>query len=300
MKITKEIDCTFIKLMKVERALFHLYKKLADTDNKKRYLEYLSTTLEVENKILNSTDFTWENSKQLFNRYLCLLSEQEWSKEEVHSLAERLNNFLEAKLFSKPFKSITYNKEAAKEENNLIISNTASRDYIVNLLFLLGNEIQKEEDITTKKVLEPPFYQLCFENKAFEQALTKPLAKPAINGRKRCIDFGHEKEIVDEVYQELSYRIISLVLDHLFQYPDAALKESNYKRASQKVSLLNLKGAAYLLTEKELANIYQENYNAITKETPLLQQYYRLTTNNILSTLKSSYEEVKNYQKAKK
>lgn len=300
MEITKKVDCTFMQLMKVEKSLLHLYERLMDTDDRKEYLEYLSITLEVEDKILNSIDFTRENSRQLFRRYLYLLSEKGWNEEEVLPLSERLNNYLEAKLFSKPFKSIISSKEKAEDENSLIISNTACRDYIVNLLFLLGNEIQKEEDITTKKVLEPPFYQLCFENKAFEKALTKPLTAPAINGRKRCIHFGHEKETVDGVYRELSNRIINSSLDQLFQYPDAILKESNYEKAVQRISLISLKGAAYLLNEEELAETYEKHYNIITKEAPLLQQYFGLTTNNILSTLESSYEEVKSYQKRKK
>lgn len=300
MKLTKEIDCTFMRLMEVERSLFHLYKRLGDVDNKEQYLEYLAITVEVEDKILNSMDLTCENSNQLLKRYRYLVLEKGYSEDEIFSLTERFRNYLQEKLFSKPFKSVRYDKEMENNDNIVVVTNIARRDYVVNLLFLLGDAIQKEENLATKKVLEPPFHKLCFENKAFEQALTNPIKTPAINGRKRCIDFGHEEDIITMVYQKLYYCITNTLLDQLFQYPDALLKENSYARDVQKVSLINLKGASYLLNEKELQEEYQKYYHIITEESPLLQQFYGLTTNNLLSTLKSSYEEVKAYQKVNK
>lgn len=289
MTITKEVDYNLRQLSKVEKSLYHLYQKLESTDNKNLYLKYLNVTLEVEDKILNSIPFTQENSKQLFREFLEFISE-----EETGCIEERINNYLERRFFSKPFKSEDENV------NNLLISNSARCDYIVNLLFLLGEEIQKCENAPTKKIFETPFYKLCFENKIYERVLTKPFMKPAFHSRKRCMDFGHEKQNVDTIYQDLSYRFISLSLDQLFQYPDIILEGNSEVKTAQKVSLLHLKSATYLLPSEEIYDTYQTQYNIITNESPYLQEYFGLTTQNILSTLKSSYEDMKTYEKKKK
>ncbi len=288
----KDVDYNLIQLISVEKSLYHLYNKLENATNKNQYLEYLKVTLEVEDKILNSIPFTLENSKQLYKRFFSLIYEKE-GEEEINCILERINNYLERKFFSKPFKSIY------EDENTLVISNSARCDYLVNLLFLLSNEIKKEENILIKKALETPFYHLCYANKAFEKVLVSPLSMPALNSRKRCINFGHEKSLVDKEYKELAFSIMNIILDELFQYPDIILNENSEGKAFQKVNLINLKSGLYLLHSEEIYDTYQAQYNIITKESPYLQEYFLTTTQNILSTLKRSYEEVNAYEKRK-
>ena len=271
MTITREIDDNLKQLSKVEKSLYHLYQKLESTDNKNPYLEYLKVAVEVEDKILNSIPFTQENS----------------------GIEERINNYLERKFFSKPFKS------EYEDVNNLLISNSARCDYIVNSLFLLGEEIQKCENVATRKIFETPFYELCFENKIYEHALIKPFKGPAFHNQKRCMAFGHEKKKVDNIYQELSHRLISLSQEHLFQYPDIILEGNSEAKTAQRVSLISLKSAAYLLPSEEIYATYQTQYHILTNESPYLQEYFPTTTQNLLTTLKCSYEEMKIYEKKK-
>lgn len=288
MTITREIDDNLKQLSKVEKSLYHLYQKLESTDNKNPYLEYLKVAVEVEDKILNSIPFTQENSKQLSRELLEFIGE-----EETSGIEERINNYLERKFFSKPFKS------EYEDVNNLLISNSARCDYIVNSLFLLGEEIQKCENVATRKIFETPFYELCFENKIYEHALINPFKEPAFHNQKRCMAFGHEKKKVDNIYQELSHRLISLSLEHLFQYPDIILEGNSEAKTAQRVSLISLKSAAYLLPSEEIYATYQTQYHILTNESPYLQEYFPTTTQNLLTTLKCSYEEMKIYEKKK-
>lgn len=293
MIITKDLDSNLIRLINVEKSLYHLYRKMEDTNNKDQYLEYLKVTTEVEDRILNDIHFTKENSIQLFKRFSYLITEK-GTEEEISCILDRINNYLERRFFSIPFTSIN------NDENKLIISNSARCDYICNQLFLLGNEIEKEENLSIKKVLKVPFYQLCYRNKTFEHALVNPLSMSALNSRKRCINFGHEKRLVDKGYKEHAFDIMDIILDNLLQYPDVILNNYNDTKIFQKVNLIQLKGAAYLLHSSELFDTYQAQYHVLTEESSVFQKFYRLTAKNILSTLKGSYEEVKAYEKRKK
>lgn len=301
--MNKEKEYSFIRLIKIERALFHLYTKLADanadTANKEKCLEYIMMTLEVEDSLFHQLDFTKKKNRHLLRSYLYSFLEEDWDKKEIQCIAERFQNYFEAKRYINPFKSMEKNEGSAMDENILIISNMAHRDYVINLLFLLNKEIKNSENQILQRVLEPSFHKLCFENKIYEQALISPLPQPVFNERKLCIDFGHKKEIVDDIYQELSYRIINTSITHLLQYPDKLLNESDYERAKQKVDFIHLKGASYLLNEEELYELYQSHHTTISNNIPNVQQFYQMTTSNILSTFKSSYEEIKGYQKKK-
>lgn len=217
----------------------------------KETLENIKIITEYENELYNRLNLGTFPSEQLEKRFLYLLrnSEQIDTIDQNYIYARFLNSIDELTI-GNPFLSINENISENIVENMRIIERQINKDYAITFLFLLSQELNKTEDTMAKYALLE-----IYKEKSLEKYLTTPPTQTEKGGRKRCLIFNQEEDLVNETYQTILKSALYEDIENALKYTDDMLTEFPEEAIYLTPLLLSITANAMLLEKEERKNM---------------------------------------------
>ena len=254
MKTNKLLIDTYIdRLSKIAVSIKMLYDKLnveLNEDKIKELNNYLDIALNEENNIYKEIDEDILLSNQFFNRVTYLLQNQDLKfKDQIEN---RITRYLASRKYLNPFLSTLNHQEDKEEENSAIITTQFSLDYTIKVFAQIEEELNNQNiDLRKKSSLITAKNNTLFANKILLDLTKEQLDN--FDGRKRCITFKHNKDVVSSFYRVSSLEIINLTTSALLNHQENIYTE------------IELKAALKLLNREELFEIMKSYYENTTK-----------------------------------
>ena len=206
MKKIETIDNLLQDIIAVSNSIYNQYQALliARIDEKrkkeKEALENIKMGTECENGLYNKLNLGTFPSEQLENRFFYLLRNSEQIDIDQNYIYSRFLNYIDELTIRNPLISINENIAKNIVENTRTIERQINRDYAITFLFLLSQELNKTEDPIAKSALLEEYLYAIYKEKSLEKYLTTPPTQPEKSGRKRCLIFNQEEDLVNETY----------------------------------------------------------------------------------------------------
>ena len=222
----------------------------------KEALENIKIITEYENELYNRLNLGTFPSEQLEKRFLYLLrnSEQIDTIDQNYIYARFLNSIDELTI-GNPFLSINENISENIVENMRIIERQINKDYAITFLFLLSQELNKTEDTMAKYALLEEYLYIIYKEKSLEKYLTTPPTQTEKGGRKRCLIFNQEEDLVNETYQTILKSALYEDIENALKYTDNILTEFPEEAIYLTPLLLSITANAMLLEKEERKNM---------------------------------------------
>lgn len=218
----------------------------------KEALENIKIITEYENELYNRLNLGTFPAEQLEKRFLYLLrnSEQIDTIDQNYIYARFLNSIDELTI-GNPFLSINENISENIVENMRIIERQINKDYAITFLFLLSQELNKTEDTMAKYALLEEYFYAIYKEKSLEKYLTTPPTQTEKGGRKRCLIFNQEEDLVNETYQTILKSALYEDIENALKYTDNILTEFPEEAIYLTPLLLSITANAMLLEKEE-------------------------------------------------
>lgn len=218
----------------------------------KEALENIKIITEYENELYNRLNLGTFPAEQLEKRFLYLLrnSEQIDTIDQNYIYARFLNSIDELTI-GNPFLSINENISENIVENMRIIERQINKDYAITFLFLLSQELNKTEDTMAKYALLEEYFYAIYKEKSLEKYLTTPPTQTEKGGRKRCLIFNQEEDLVNETYQTILKSALYEDIENALKYTDDMLTEFPEEAIYLTPLLLSITANAMLLEKEE-------------------------------------------------
>lgn len=222
----------------------------------KEALENIKIITEYENELYNRLNLGTFPAEQLEKRFLYLLrnSEQIDTIDQNYIYARFLNSIDELTI-GNPFLSINENISENIVENMRIIERQINKDYAITFLFLLSQELNKTEDTMAKYALLEEYFYAIYKEKSLEKYLTTPPTQTEKGGRKRCLIFNQEEDLVNETYQTILKSALYEDIENALKYTDNILTEFPEEAIYLTPLLLSITANAMLLEKEERKNM---------------------------------------------
>lgn len=284
------------RLLETSKSIKTIFSTLATIPKKRKqeYFNYLDIATELEDEIYHDLESETEDTDQLYNRFSYLLHKKDWSDDDKTHILKRFETYLIHNIYCNPFRSFTYDPIENMQEDIATIKYQVNLDYTKNVIYFLQEEIKKEKDRTIKKYLKKTLSNILFTNKAFQHYIIYPQEKLEIKGKKRCITFKHEPDLVENIFNEHCEQIIIASINNILTLPKGELTPK--EKCRQKMHLINFKSSLYLLSEQNIGQLYLYIYSSVLKN--LTQQNESI--NEIISIMNEYQENKSTFQKEKK
>lgn len=225
-------------------------------EKEKEALKNIKIVTEYENELYNRLNLGTFPSEQLEKRFLYLLrnSEQIDILDQNYTYARFLNSIDELTI-GNPFLSTNENISENIVENMRIIERQINKDYAITFLFLLSQELNKTEDTMAKYALLEEYLYAIYKEKSLEKYLTTPPTQPEKSGRKRCLIFNQEEDLVNETYQAILKSALYEDIENTLKYTDNILTEFPEEAIYLTPLLLSITANAMLLEKEERKNM---------------------------------------------
>lgn len=258
MKKIETTDNLLKDIIAVSNSLDNQYQTLLiarmdeNKGKEKEALENIKIITEYENELYNRLNLGTFPSEQLEKRFLYLLrnSEQIDTIDQNYIYARFLNSIDELTI-GNPFLSINENISENIVENMRIIERQINKDYAITFLFLLSQELNKTEDTMAKYALLEEYLYIIYKEKSLEKYLTTPPTQTEKDGRKRCLIFNQEEDLVNETYQTILKSALYEDIENALKYTDNILTEFPEKAIYLTPLLLSITANAMLLEKEE-------------------------------------------------
>ena len=214
-------------------------------------LEYLKIATEYENKLYNYLNLGVFPPEQLENRFLYLLRNSEQIDIDQNYIYSRFLNYIDELTIRNPLISINENIAENIVENTRTIERQINRDYAITFLFLLSQELNKTEDPIAKSALLEEYLYAIYKEKSLEKYLTTPPTQPEKSGRKRCLIFNQEEDLVNETYQAILKSALYEDIENALTYTDDMLTKFPEEAIYLTPLLLSITANAMLLEKEE-------------------------------------------------
>ncbi len=285
----EKLDNYIKRLTAITATIDGLYNDLIGADrNEKKTKEikgYLDLVISVENKVYKEIgeDLLWED--RFIKRLNYLLYKSDIKNNKL--VENRIINYIVQKCYANPFLSTEPFKKDYDEENELIIKNQITIDYVKAILLTIDEELKKDHSQKIRKKLVKAKNSTLFANK-FVAEILNDKRNHKIDGRHRCIVFKHNEEKVDELYRNYSVAIIDYSISTILGKDDNILEQ------------IQLKSALKLLTSQEVNTIAYDYYK-LTTSTPEIQALVKGNPNHeiIVNILRSFMPVQKNKEHKK-
>ena len=255
-------------------------------------LEYLKIATEYENKLYNYLNLGVFPPEQLENRFLYLLRNSEQIDIDQNYIYSRFLNYIDELTIRNPLISINENIAENIVENTRTIERQINRDYAITFLFLLSQELNKTEDPIAKSALLEEYLYAIYKEKSLEKYLTTPPTQPEKSGRKRCLIFNQEEDLVNETYQAILKSALYEDIENALTYTDDMLTKFPEEAIYLTPLLLSITANAMLLEKEERKNMPL----VFSKEET--QNSYQSCQKILIALSNASYLD-RNYQKRK-
>lgn len=262
MKKIETTDNLLKDIIAVSNSLDNQYQTLLiarmdeNKGKEKEALENIKIITEYENELYNRLNLGTFPSEQLEKRFLYLLrnSEQIDTIDQNYIYARFLNSIDELTI-GNPFLSINENISENIVENMRIIERQINKDYAITFLFLLSQELNKTEDTMAKYALLEEYLYIIYKEKSLEKYLTTPPTQTEKGGRKRCLIFNQEEDLVNETYQTILKSALYEDIENALKYTDNILTEFPEEAIYLTPLLLSITANAMLLEKEERKNM---------------------------------------------
>ena len=258
MKKIETTDNLLKDIIAVSNSLDNQYQTLLiarmdeNKGKEKEALENIKIITEYENELYNRLNLGTFPAEQLEKRFLYLLrnSEQIDTIDQNYIYARFLNSIDELTI-GNPFLSINENISENIVENMRIIERQINKDYAITFLFLLSQELNKTEDTMAKYALLEEYLYIIYKEKSLEKYLTTPPTQTEKGGRKRCLIFNQEEDLVNETYQTILKSALYEDIENALKYTDNILTEFPEEAIYLTPLLLSITANAMLLEKEE-------------------------------------------------
>lgn len=262
MKKIETTDNLLKDIIAVSNSLDNQYQTLLiarmdeNKGKEKEALENIKIITEYENELYNRLNLGTFPAEQLEKRFLYLLrnSEQIDTIDQNYIYARFLNSIDELTI-GNPFLSINENISENIVENMRIIERQINKDYAITFLFLLSQELNKTEDTMAKYALLEEYLYIIYKEKSLEKYLTTPPTQTEKGGRKRCLIFNQEEDLVNETYQTILKSALYEDIENALKYTDNILTEFPEEAIYLTPLLLSITANAMLLEKEERKNM---------------------------------------------
>lgn len=262
MKKIETTDNLLQDIIAVSNSIDNQYQALLiarideNEEKEKEALKNIKIVTEYENELYNRLNLGTFPSEQLEKRFLYLLrnSEQIDTIDQNYIYARFLNSIDELTI-GNPFLSINENISENIVENMRIIERQINKDYAITFLFLLSQELNKTEDTMAKYALLEEYFYAIYKEKSLEKYLTTPPTQPEKSGRKRCLIFNQEEDLVNETYQTILKSALYEDIENALKYTDNILTEFPEEAIYLTPLLLSITANAMLLEKEERKNM---------------------------------------------
>ena len=191
-------------------------------------------------------------SEQLENRFLYLLRKSEQIDiRDQNYIYSRFLNSIDELTTGNPFLSINENISKNIDENIRAIERQINRDYTITFLFLLSQELNKTENPIAKSALLEEYLYVIYKEKSLKKYLTTPPTQTEKGGRKRCLIFNQEEDLVNETYQTILKSALYEDIENALTYTDDMLTEFPEEAIYLTPLLLSITANAMLLEKEE-------------------------------------------------
>lgn len=215
-------------------------------------LEYLKIATEYEKELYNQLNLGIFPSKQLENRFFYLLRKSEQiDMLDQNYIYSRFLNYIDELTIRNPFLSMKKDTEEKTAENIRAIERQLNRDYAITFLFLLSQELNKTEDPIAKCALLEEYLYVIYKEKSLKKYLTTPPTQTEKGGRKRCLIFNQEEDLVNETYQTILKSALYEDIENALTYTDDMLTEFPEEAIYLTPLLLSITANAMLLEKEE-------------------------------------------------
>ena len=244
--------------------LIHVTSGIYDTYFKKNVnKDYFDMLIEEENKIYKELNSNKSNYHKLCDILNGLILSSNYSDEEKSFIGERIDFHLSYLGNLMPFTSNRkkyYKREV--EDYNTIITNI-NHDFYTNLIYLYNEIALKTKSKSEKITIEKEMNEITFCRKFLEQA---DYSKIIYDSKNRLLAFNHDKEFVDELYEEFVSNILNATIEYCSNYTDENIKSSRNARTDIDIDIATLKASLYLFDSNELSMILLNYYKLLNND----------------------------------
>ena len=257
MKKIETTDNLLQDIIAVSNSIYNQYQALliARIDEKrkkeKEALENIKMGTECENGLYNKLNLGTFPSEQLENRFFYLLRNSEQIDIDQNYIYARFLNSIDELTIGNPFLSTNENISENIVENMRIIERQINKDYAITFLFLLSQELNKTEDTMAKSALLEEYFYAIYKEKSLKKYLTTPPTQTEKGGRKRCLIFNQEEDLVNETYQTILKSALYEDIENALKYTDNILTEFPEEAIYLIPLLLSITANAMLLEKEE-------------------------------------------------
>lgn len=258
MKKIETTDNLLKNIIAVSNSIDNQYQALLiarideNEENEKEALENIKIVTEYENELYNKLNLGVFPSEQLENRFLYLLRKSEQIDIlDQNYIYSRFLNYIDELTIRNPFPSINENIAENIDENIRAIERQINRDYTITFLFLLSQELNKTEDPIAKCALLEEYLYVIYKEKSLKKYLTTPPTQTEKGGRKRCLIFNQEEDLVNETYQTILKSALYEDIENALKYTDNILTEFPEEAIYLIPLLLSITANAMLLEKEE-------------------------------------------------
>lgn len=262
MKKIETIDNLLQDIIAVSNSIYNQYQALliARIDEKrkkeKEALENIKMGTECENGLYNKLNLGTFPSEQLENRFFYLLRKSEQIDIlDQNYIYSRFLNSIDELTIRNPLISINENIAENIDENIRAIERQINRDYTITFLFLLSQELNKTENPIAKSALLEEYLYVIYKEKSLKKYLTTPPTQTEKGGRKRCLIFNQEEDLVNETYQTILKSALYEDIENALTYTDDMLTEVPEEAIYLTPLLLSITANAMLLEKEERKNM---------------------------------------------
>ena len=257
MKKIETTDNLLQDIIAVSNSIYNQYQALliARIDEKrkkeKEALENIKMGTECENGLYNKLNLGTFPSEQLENRFFYLLRNSEQIDIDQNYIYSRFLNYIDELTIRNPLISINENIAENIVENTRTIERQINRDYAITFLFLLSQELNKTEDPIAKSALLEEYLYVIYKEKSLKKYLTTPPTQTEKGGRKRCLIFNQEEDLVNETYQTILKSALYEDIENALTYTDNILTKFPEEAIYLTPLLLSITANAMLLEKEE-------------------------------------------------
>lgn len=262
MKKIETTDNLLKNIIAVSNSIDNQYQALLiarideNEENEKEALENIKIVTEYENELYNKLNLGVFPSEQLENRFLYLLRKSEQIDIlDQNYIYSRFLNSIDELTIRNPLISINENIAENIDENIRAIERQINKDYAITFLFLLSQELNKTEDTMAKYALLEEYLYIIYKEKSLEKYLTTPPTQTEKGGRKRCLIFNQEEDLVNETYQTILKSALYEDIENALKYTDNILTEFPEEAIYLTPLLLSITANAMLLEKEERKNM---------------------------------------------
>ena len=301
----------------VEEQIESQYNQLekAKPEKEKEIISNLKFLFKMEDDFLKEYIGKREELESYSNHLGRIITNSNLSKEKKESINNRIRTYLEDYYFINPFlsdipirhyeeleilppiiKNAVLQKEAAKE-NSYIISEQCEHDRIRRMLYHIDQELEKKHNKNIKKELKNYKYQILQVHKIFEKYLDIPITKEELTDSSRSKVFNHNKQLVDIIYHNYFFDMISTVINDLII--GSIYEKNDHDKAIHLLYLIELKNSLELLSKEDNIKIAYDFFRLNKNKENQTLKIAEKTIQEITETISEKIME-KGFQKEKK